>query len=248
MRNPELQRSTTARPRILEPETLDYLAVDDPAALRSRRDLRRVHRAMHTRAILIQALSSLQPRPRTILELGAGDGTLMLGVAETLARAGWTARLALLDRQPCVDTATIHAYARAGWQATPVVADVETWMTAPGDTPPCDLVVTTLFLHHFDDSTLRALLAVVARRTRAFFACEPRRTTFALAASHLVGALGANAVTRRDAVLSVRAGFAGGELTALWPAAERWTLDEFDAGLFSHCLRATARPSDGAPL
>jgi len=31
--------------RIVAPEVLDGLASDDPAALRSRRDLRRVHRA-----------------------------------------------------------------------------------------------------------------------------------------------------------------------------------------------------------
>ena len=43
-------------PRILEPETLDHLAPDDPAARRSRRDLRRVNAFMGARRILARAL------------------------------------------------------------------------------------------------------------------------------------------------------------------------------------------------
>ena len=61
-------------------------------------------------------------------------------------------------------------------------------------------------------------------------------------ASRLVGALGANAVTREDAVLSVRAGFRGAELSALWPGdAAAWQLDEHAAAAFSHVLRAVRR-------
>jgi len=83
------------------------------------------------------------------------------------------------------------------------------------------------------------LLAAVATRTDRFFACEPRRDWLALAASHLVGAIGANAVTREDAVLSVHAGFRGDELSKSWPVhGAEWQLQEYSAGLFSHCFRA----------
>jgi hypothetical protein len=37
-----------------------------------------------------------------------------------------------------------------------------------------------------------------------------------------------------EAVVSARAGFRGKELSALWPAADQWELDEQGAGLFSH--------------
>ena len=60
-----------------------------------------------------------------------------------------------------------------------------------------------------------------ARRADALAACEPRRSRFALAASHLIFFLGANAVTRNDGVLSVRAGFVERELGAAWPRATR---------------------------
>ena len=64
---------------------------------------------------------------------------------------------------------------------------------------------------------LQRLLAACARRADALVACEPRRSRFALAASHLIFFLGANAVTRHDGVLSVRAGFVDDELGAAWP-------------------------------
>ena len=44
-------------PRVLEPETLDHLAPDDPVAQRSRRDLRRVNAFMGARRILARAMA-----------------------------------------------------------------------------------------------------------------------------------------------------------------------------------------------
>ena len=84
------------------------------------------------------------------------------------------------------------------------------------------------------------LFALAARRTQAFIACEPRRSTLALAGSRLLGVVGCNDVTRHDAVVSVRAGFSGRELSALWPAAGGWKLDERARGPFSHAFVARA--------
>lgn len=228
--------------RSVDREALDALDAFDPVAMRSRRDLRRIHRVMRTRSMLVDGLAGLRAaRPGAvlrILELGAGDGTLMLGVARTWAHRE-RVELVLLDRSPCVEAATISAYARAGWQATVCKADLAAWIAEDPAPPRWDAIVANLFLHHFEDPELVALFAAVAGRTDLFFACEPRRGGLALTGSHLVGFLGANAVTRADAVLSVRAGFAGDELSRLWPArGSEWRLDEHRAGLFSHCFRA----------
>ena len=235
-----------AMPRVVAAEVLDHLAADDPAAQRSRRDLARLHQAMGTRAIVTRGWQALLPaRPAAallkVLELGAGDGSLLLGVARRLAPAWPPVRLTLLDRQDIVSPATRAGYAELGWSVEVEVVDVIDWAaraSAPvSGAPPWDLISTTLFLHHFEGAQLDALLAGIGASTRRFFACEPRRAWFALAASHLVGAIGANAVTRKDAVLSVHAGFRGRELTALWPGpAAAWSSREFGAGLFSQCF------------
>ena len=242
--------------RTVRPETLDALAPDDPDARRSRRDLARVHLAMGTRGILARALaeppapadgpradgSSPADAPRgralDVLELGAGDGTLMLAVARRVARRWPPVRLTLLDRVDIVADATRDGYAALGWELEVTTVDVLEWARVLSG-PRRDAIVTSLFLHHFEGAALDALLGAVAARTDRFVAYEPRRDRLALAGSRLVGALGANAVTRNDAVLSVHAGFRDGELTARWPdAGAGWRLDESRAGPFGHRLDA----------
>jgi len=237
--------------RIVAAETLDSLAADDPVAQRSRRDLRRVHRAMGTRSIVQRALRDLtasrrENAPLRMLELGAGDGSLMLGVAHALGSAWPQVELTLLDRLALVDRSTIERYAALGWTAVAEVFDVLDWAASVSDpllkggsTARWDVIVAHLFLHHFEGAQLAALLDAIAARSDRFFACEPRRAGLALAGSHLIGALGANKVTREDAVLSVHAGFRANELTVLWPAqGVDWQVHEYSAGLFSHCFRA----------
>jgi hypothetical protein len=99
------------------------------------------------------------------------------------------------------------------------------------------LVMANLFLHHLDDAALKRVFALLAARATGLVACEPRRGMFGLLASHLVAALGANHVTRHDAVASVRAGFTGRELTGLWEGAG-WSLEERRALPFSHLFTA----------
>jgi len=233
-------------PRIVAVEVLDTLAAVDPAARRSRRDLQRVHRVMRTRAILHQALqlsvaSHSGKASLRILELGAGDGSLMLSVARDLAPTWPPVELTLLDRQDLVDHETIKCYGELGWTAVTSVVDVLDWAAEKSDAAPVrwDLIVANLFLHHFEGAQLADLLAAITRRSDRFLACEPRRDWFALAASHLAGVIGAGAVTREDAVLSVHAGFRKKEITALWPAnGDEWRVQEYSAGFFSHCFRA----------
>lgn len=236
--------------RIVTAEILDGLAPSDPAAKRSRRDLQRVHRAMGTRMILLRGLKAMttrQPKtkPLRVLEIGAGDGSLMLGVAQALVPAWSEVELTLLDRQPLLDAATLASYRQVGWTVTPKVGDVIDWaaeaVNQSGDPPVMhwDLVVANLFLHHFESAQLALILQAIANSSRRLFACEPRRDWLALVGSHMVRAIGANHVTREDSVLSVHAGFNGNELTDLWPQhGGLWQLQEYSAGLFSHCFRA----------
>jgi hypothetical protein len=93
-------------------------------------------------------------------------------------------------------------------------------------------------LHHFSEDALRTLFANLAARVGFFAACEPRRSPWVLTASKLVRLIGCNDVSRHDAVASVRAGFMGRELSALWPQDGAWKLTEERAGLFTHCFVA----------
>lgn len=226
-------------PRRVGPELLDGLAPGDPRAQRSRGDLRRIHRAMATLSKVQRALDrgTAGCPPRTLLELGAGDGSLMLRLAKGRAARWPDVNVTLMDRLDLVAPQTLDGLRKVGWTPHAVAMDVFDWLEGPHDRS-WDVIFANLFMHHLSSGELERLLEGVAARTRVFLCCEPRRSALPLAGSHLVGLLGAGPVTRQDAVLSVHAGFRARELSDLWPDRKGWVLDEYPAGLFSHCFLA----------
>src|SRR5260221_13199008 len=120
-------------PRRVEPEELDGLTADDPRGRRSRRDLRRVHVAMRSVSNLQRAVAALQlaAQPRRILELGAGDGTLLLRFARA-QRPRWTGvELTLLDRVDLVAEQTLAGYRELGWRAGFLGVGALAWGSGP---------------------------------------------------------------------------------------------------------------------
>lgn len=232
--------------RQVQSELLDQLPANDPRAIRSRRDLRRVNALMGNVRVLASAVRPRfdGPPPGRIADLGAGDGTLMLRLARRLSARWRNVQVALVDRQAIVSAETCRQFDALSWNATVIRADVFDWLAQPSNTR-IDLITTNLFLHHFCDSTLARLLQAVAHRTNCFAACEPRRYLAALGFSRSLWLIGGNAITRHDAAASVRAGFQGAELSALWPRNGEWQLVERAVGLFSHCFVAQ-RSVDGS--
>jgi 2-polyprenyl-3-methyl-5-hydroxy-6-metoxy-1,4-benzoquinol methylase len=220
--------------RRVEPEWLDELPSADPRAVRSRGDLRRINALMGNARIVAGELRRASSTGlRTIAEIGAGDGAFAARLAPAL---GKHVHMTLVDQQDIVTPATIGAMGANGVDARVVRADVFDWLVQ--DKGPFDAIVANLFLHHFEGERLAELLRLVARRTRLFVACEPRRSAAALAGSRLLGLIGCNDVTRHDAVASVRAGFDDGELTGTWPDEPGWALAEHARAPFSHCFVA----------
>ena len=227
--------------RLVQPELLDELPFDDPRARWSRRDLRRVNAWMRNVSIMARALQTAVTgaAPKQIIDLGAGDGHFFLRVAKKTSSRWPDTKVTLLDNQNLIGPPTLALFTPLGWHAEAVAADVFEWLpTVEG----MDVVVANLFLHHFEDAQLVKLFRAVAGRARLFVAIEPRRASWPLFCSRLLWAIGCNAVTRHDAAVSVRAGFSGSELSALWPVDKDWQLTECRTGFFSHLF--TARRGD----
>jgi hypothetical protein len=221
--------------RILTPEILDFLEPTDARAVCSRRDLMRINVAMRQSAIMADALAGL-PAPRRLADLGGGDGRFLLGVARRMARRWPGVHAVIVDRHDIVSHETRAGFAALGWHCDVVRGDIFEVLPRIQH----DIVTANLFLHHLDEAALTRLLAAIAVHARAFVACEPRRGHFALLGARLVGMLGANDVTRHDAVVSVRAGFLGHDLSVLWPQGGHWRLQENSVLPFTHVFKAHA--------
>jgi hypothetical protein len=221
--------------RAVTPEILDFLAPDDPRAMHSRRDLARINAVMGQSTIMAKMLASF-PAPRMLADLGGGDGLFLLSVAKRLVKRWPRVKIAILDRHNIVSSEIRANFAALGWECENLPGDI--FETLPQLAP--DIVTANLFLHHFEDAALARLFALSAMQTRSFVACEPRRSSFALLGARLVGALGANGVTRHDAVASVCAGFRDHDLSALWPRDSAWVCNERAVFPFTHVFRAHA--------
>ena len=237
--NSGFSSSRPLQDRVVEPEWLDSMAPSESAAQRSRADLRRLNALMgHAGIVRRRCASFAAPSwTRELIDLGSGDGTWLFHVIRAWPKPVEPRRIHLIDRQCLPDEATRRRLAQSGWQVECITADALHWLQSDPIRHQT-LVVANLFLHHFPPSELRTLLAAVARQARLFIAAEPRRSYLALWAARALGALGCHRVTRHDAVVSVRAGFRDGEISAAWPEGPEWQTFESKAGLFSHSFCA----------
>jgi hypothetical protein len=223
--------------RTVQPELLDALPESDDRAVRSRADLRRVNRLLGHGRLLHRLLVQAPEPVRCLVDLGVGDGTLLLSLARHLAPIWGRIRVVGVDRQDLITAETHRQLQALDWPLEMIRADVcECWEQLPHEDGM--VIMANLFLHHFEVEQLRSLLRQSADRCVLFAACDPRRDLLTLGASRLLGMLGCNDITRHDALASTRAGFNGRDLSTLWPAEPGWVLREQSAGLFSHSFVA----------
>lgn len=184
--------------RQVQPELLDTLPADDPAALRSRRELRLINAIMgNHRWLAREVRRHIRPGWR-VLEIGAGDGAFGVrlianGVCEPRQLTGFD-----LAPRP------------AEWPAGAA------WMQGDAlavELPEAEIVVANLFLHHFEPAALAQLGVRLSAKCRILIASEPARRRRHLAQGALLSALALlSRVTRHDMFISIRAGFLGDEL------------------------------------
>jgi hypothetical protein len=191
-------RSVEMMNRVVVPELLDSMSHDDPEAIRSRRDLRRINLLMGNERWICRAVSKFpEIANRGIVEIGAGDG----GLCNRLQKQFPTAPVAAYDLAP----APKDLNAKIKWHQ----GDIFTM------SPPTTggVLIANLFLHHFEGETLLELGRWVSGFDILIFN-EPDRASF----PHLLGKLMhpfINRVTRHDMHVSIRAGFTTGEMIHL---------------------------------
>jgi SAM-dependent methyltransferase len=199
------------RTRATDPEELD-LGVPVEEALQSLRDLRFVNRWLGARgalkAAVVPHLAAATSTPR-LLDVGCGSGD----VASFLVGAAGRQTLAV-----GVDLKLLHVR-QVPAAVTPLVADVH---ALPFRDRTFDVVLTSLFLHHFDGDAAVAVLRDLYRLCRrALVITDLRRAQV----PYLFGRasfpwLFRSRVSVADGLLSIRRAFREDEMRAAFAAAE----------------------------
>lgn len=239
-------------PRSLEPELMDDPALAEAEHLHALSALARINAVSRTAAQLAAGARDLlagpagTPEPFTVVDIASGGGDVTIDVARLLRRsAGGRAspRVVGVDFSPRAVARARESAARRGSDATFEVRDV----LADG-CPPCDVAVSSLFLHHLDDAAAcRLLRSMAAAARRGIVVSDLLRSRIGLGLA-VVGTtlLSCSRVARVDGPLSVRA--------ARTPAEYRRLCAE--AGLEAATIRRAwpervvilwRRPAPGAP-
>jgi hypothetical protein len=195
-----------------EPELLDADGVSSSEAEASLADIEWVHRWLGGRALfrrrLLPLLKSLPARQGalSVLDLGCGSGHVGRDILAAAAEAGARVRVFGLDRK------TSHA--RLAARGTAVVAD--TFRLPFGDRS-VDVVLSTLFLHHFSPGEAATLLAESRRvAASAIVVLDLTRHRLALAAISVVGPVAFRSrLSVADGKTSVRQAYTSGEIAAI---------------------------------
>jgi len=178
-------------------------------------DIRAVNRWLGGSRALRLALRPLllgadADRPLTVLDVGTGCGDLPLALVRLARRLGRRVRITAIDRDPA-----IAALARRRTAAVDEIRVVRADAFAPPFRPGSfDVVTASLFLHHFHEPEVVALLATFRRLARrAVVINDLRRHVLPWCAIQLLARLAVrHPIFIHDAPLSVLRGFTDGEL------------------------------------
>ena len=107
------------------PDLLDQMTPDDPKAIASRRDIKRINAVMFQAAVMRGAISRCDlASPKRILDLGGGDATFTLSVARRMRPQWRGVELVIVDRMDVVESQTKRDFEKIGWDLKVVTEDV----------------------------------------------------------------------------------------------------------------------------
>lgn len=214
------------------PELMDDPALDAHEHLAALQALGRINALSWTAAHLARSIARLVPArapgapPIRVVDIACGGGDVTLALARRLGPASHVIGIDMSDR--AVDRAAALANRRGLGNATFTVGDV----LADG-CPPCDVAVTSLFLHHLDDDAAAGVLRrVAAAAALGVVVSDLLRSRRGLVLAHVATSLlTTSRVARVDGPLSVRAartlpeyrtllaeaGLAGARVRRVWP-------------------------------
>jgi len=223
--------------RSREPEIMDDLAFEGQVIFQTLRELDFINRWLGGNAVTQQAVKKVWKKTNkslVIVDLGCGSGEMLRLIARDAEREKRKTQLVGIDANP-----HIVAYAQAqSPQFSNIHFEAVNIFSPAFQTQTFDVVIATLFLHHFTDDVLVTLLASLKKQTsQAIIVNDIHRHPLAYYSIRwLTSLFSKSSMVKYDAPLSVMRAFRRNELTAIlakagighyelkWKWAFRWQL------------------------
>jgi 2-polyprenyl-3-methyl-5-hydroxy-6-metoxy-1,4-benzoquinol methylase len=165
------------------------------------------------RLYLQAELARLAQRPLRVLDLGSGGADIPLAMLAWARQRGIDLRFTCVDQNATGLELAQRRLAEAGLEDRIELLREDIFSHRPSRSYDC--AVGSLFFHHFSDERIRELLRHLRSFvTHSLLVNDLRRTPLHWAGAWLLTRL-APPDTRHDALLSIRRGFAPGELEAM---------------------------------
>ena len=208
------------RERCHDPELIDDPVHDGRAISRMHGELAVINRWLGGFAATTWGLERLVgsgPRELVVLDAGSGGGDTAGAIIRWARRRGRRARVIALDLNP---SACADARARSDSRSDATVVAGDAFALPFGD-GTVDVAHAALFLHHFREDEIVALVRELARVSRhGVVVNDLHRHWLAWASIRLLTrAFSRSRLIRHDAPLSVRRGFTRKELTRIFRTA-----------------------------
>ncbi len=208
-------------------ELLDDPHADPRAVQRELKDITRLNALFGGTRAVVEALEPFFRTGRretgngkratwTLLDVGTGLGDIPRAAALAARRHGITLRLVGLDVNPTAARSARHAA-----HDVPLASVLGDGGAPPFRSRSVDIVIASQVLHHLArDVAVRWIATFAALARRAVVVADLRRSRLAMTGVWLASfPLGFGAVTRHDAVVSLRRGYTREELNSLLLAA-----------------------------
>ena len=197
------------------PEIMDDLQMEGPVLRKTLKTLARINALLGGDNVSVKGVKHLVRRKDRIgnlhlIDLGCGEGSQLRVLAD------FSRKLKLNWRFTGVDAnADCIAFAKERSQSYPEIEylqqDVFNW-----EMPDCDMVLATLFMHHFDDQQIIEMInSSVDKVSYGWIINDLQRSRIAYGLFWLLGLFIRNKMVRHDGLLSIKKGFKKEELFTL---------------------------------
>lgn len=226
--------------RAHEQEIMDDLGCSGKVVEQTLRELDFINRWLGGNAVTMGGFKelikkqNLPPGTLSVADLGCGSGDLLCRLAEYGRSCGIKMQLTGIDANP-----HIIAYAKEHCKDYPEITfEVANVLSDRFSQQSFDVIIGTLFFHHFDDATLRTLLPQLVKQARiGVLINDIHRHAWSYHSIRLLTRIfSCSAMVRYDAPLSVRRAFTRADWTKLfnstglkttqfqWKWAFRWKI------------------------